>query len=136
MPLDIEDMYEHNTAFHGPGRKSVNKFNLDLGIVTQLEYTNACYYFAVDLRSDTIKNIFPVGLEDFILTDAKIRFYLNDKISINQFKTYIKNIEHKNYFNRFMSIKNTDDMYKLIEDDESIKYYFGSIINFKMSADI
>ena len=35
-----------------------------------------------------------------------------------------------------MNIKKTEDMYRLIKDDESIKYFFGSIIDFKMSLDI
>ena len=55
LPLDLEAMHEHNSSFHGPGRKSVNKFNLDLGVVSQLEYTNATFYFAVDLKSDIAK---------------------------------------------------------------------------------
>ena len=139
LPLDLEVMDEHNSSFHGPGRKSVNKFNLDLGVVSQLEYTNASFYFAVDLKSDIIKKVFPMETEDFI-TDAKIRHYINDKIRqdlcYNQFKVYLKLIEGKNYFNKFMSIKNASDMYRCIEEDESIKYYFWNIISFRITSDI
>jgi len=53
-------MLIHNSPFHGPIKKSINRNPINVDITNKLDYTIASSYLALDVTSKIVSNCFPV----------------------------------------------------------------------------